>query len=116
MAHQNFQKVNHLNSTRNLATTTTIFLGFVEHVTILIGICVDDDAVAGVIYQPFWENSGRAVWGLVGNGIGGLDVVKPPDSRTFVTTRSHSNKAIEKFIDGLKPCDILRVGGAGNKV
>lgn len=72
--------------------------------------------MAGVIYQPFWENSGRAIWGLVGNGIGGLEVNKPPDNLTFVTTRSHSNKAIEQFIDGLKPCDILRVGGAGNKV
>lgn len=85
--------------------------------TILIGVCVNDDAVAGVIYQPFWQNSGRALWGLVGSGIGGLDLKEPPqNNKVYVTSRSHYDKAIETFIDGLKPCEIIRVGGAGNKV
>jgi len=80
-------------------------------------VCVDDDAVAGVIYQPFWQNRGRALWGLVGSGVGGFDVKEPPqNNKVYVTTRSHYDTAIESFINGLKPCEIIRVGGAGNKV
>lgn len=94
-----------------------IFLGLKDHVTTLIGICVDDDAVAGVIYQPFWENQGRAVWGLIGHGIGGLELKEPSKSnKVYVTSRSHYDKAIETFLDELKPCDVIRAGGAGNKV
>lgn len=92
-------------------------IGLVDHVTILIGVCVNDEAVAGVIYQPFWQNQGRALWGLVGYGIGGFTLKNPPqNSIVYVTSSSHYDKTIETFIDGLKPCDIIRVGGAGNKV
>ena len=52
--------------------------GFVEHVTVLIGIAVDGNAVAGVVHQPFFklsdgsganqEEHGRTVWGIVGLG------------------------------------------------
>lgn len=93
------------------------FVGLIDHVTILIGVCVNDEAVAGVIYQPFWQNSGRALWGLVGSGVGGFELKEPPQTKkVYVTTRSHYDKAIETFIDGLKPCEVIRVGGAGNKV
>lgn len=94
-----------------------IFVGLIDHVTILIGVCVNDDAVAGVIYQPFWKNCGKALWGLVGSGIGGLELKEPTqNNKVYVTSRSHYDKSIETFIDGLKPCEIIRVGGAGNKV
>lgn len=94
-----------------------MYTGLIDHVTILIGVCVNDDAVAGVIYQPFWQNRGRALWGLVGSGYGGFDLkVLPQDKKVYVTTRSHYAQAIETFIDGLKPCEVIRVGGAGNKV
>lgn len=72
--------------------------------------------MAGVIYQPFWKNEGRAVWGLVGFGIRGLKFDKLPVVRTYVTTRSHSNKVLESFIEKLEPCKVIKVGGAGNKV
>lgn len=73
--------------------------------------------MAGVIYQPFWQNRGRALWGLVGSGVGGFELKEPPQTKkVYVTTRSHYDKAIEQFIDGLKPCEVIRVGGAGNKV
>ena len=46
--------------------------GFVEHVTVLIGIAVDGAAVAGVVHQPFYKDAddkeGRTVWGIVGLG------------------------------------------------
>lgn len=94
-----------------------MFIGLIDHVTILIGVCVNEDAVAGVIYQPFWQNQGRALWGLVGSGVGGFELKEPPThNKVYVTTRSHYDKTIETFIDGLKPCEIIRVGGAGNKV
>ncbi|VVC27269.1 Inositol monophosphatase, conserved site,Inositol monophosphatase-like,Inositol [Cinara cedri] len=97
--------------------TSEFTKGLIDHVTILIGVCVNDDAVAGVIYQPFWKNQGRALWGLVGSGVGGFELKEPPtDNKVYVTTRSHYDKTIESFIDGLKPCEIIRVGGAGNKV
>lgn len=73
--------------------------------------------MAGVIYQPFWQNSGRALWGLVGSGIGGFELKEPPqNNKVYVTSRSHYDKAIETFINGLQPCEVIRVGGAGNKV
>lgn len=85
--------------------------------TTLIGICVDNEPVAGVIYQPFWQNRGRAIWGLIGFGVGDFHLKElPQDNKVYVTSKSHYNGAVEKFIDGLKPCDIIRVGGAGNKV
>ena len=58
--------------------TTEYTQGFVEHVTVLIGIAVDGAAVAGVVHQPFFERrdvagadaseAGRTVWGIVGLG------------------------------------------------
>lgn len=85
--------------------------------TTLIGICVNNEAVAGVIYQPFWQKRGRAIWGLVGYGIGGFELKElAQNNKVYVTTRSHYDENINKFIDCLKPCDIIRVGGAGNKV
>lgn len=89
----------------------------VDHVTILIGICINDESIAGVIYQPFWQNCGRALWGLVGCGVGGFELKNPsPNSKIYVTSSSHYDKNIETFLDGLKPCEIINVGGAGNKV
>lgn len=97
--------------------TSEFTKGLIDHVTILIGVCVNDEAVAGVIYQPFWQNRGRALWGLVGSGVGGFELKEPPQTKkVYVTSRSHYDKAIEQFIDGLKPCEVIRVGGAGNKV
>lgn len=89
----------------------------VDHVTILIGICVNEESVAGVIYQPFWQNQGRALWGLVGYGVGGFELKSSPqNSKIYVTSSSHYDKTIEIFMNSLKPCDIINVGGAGNKV
>lgn len=40
--------------------------GLVEHVTVLVGIAVDGTAVGGVIHQPFYQCSGRTIWGIPG--------------------------------------------------
>jgi len=50
--------------------------GLLDHVTVLIGIAVNGEAVAGVIHQPYfnYQNEepgielGRTIWGIVGLG------------------------------------------------
>jgi len=94
--------------------------GFVEHVTVLIGIAVDGAAVAGVIHQPFFKGDlgvGRTVWGIVGLGAFGISGQTPPtNERIVTTTRSHGTGIVSSAVDACKPSSILRVGGAGNKV
>ncbi|CAB3245733.1 unnamed protein product [Arctia plantaginis] len=97
--------------------------GFLEHVTVLIGISVNDKPVAGVIHQPYYKTMvgsekiiGRTIWGLQEAGVGGFTPTPPPDSLVITTTRSHSNPAVEKALQVMNATQILRVGGAGYKV
>merc|ERR1712212_206687 len=98
-----------------------------HHVTILIGVAVDDKAIAGVINQPFFgfddeskkpEEWGRSIWGVVGLGSFGPFEQKKlaADEKIICTTRSHSSKAVNACIEAMQPDNVLRQGGAGNKV
>lgn len=93
-----------------------------EHVTVLIGIAVDEKAVAGIIHQPYYGYKekgtiGRTIWGLVGLGAFGHNPGQlPADRRILTTTRSHSSPLVQEAIKSLNPDEVLRVGGAGNKV
>ena len=95
--------------------------GFLDHVTVLIGIAVDEEAVGGVIHQPFFnakeEKPGRTIWGIKGVGYGGFDLNTAPDNEFIVTTtRSHSTETVRRALDAMEPSKILQVGGAGFKV
>lgn len=95
--------------------------GFLEHVTVLIGIAVKNSAVGGIIHQPYYKNAsgdiGRTIWGLKGLGIGGIEAQPPPKDKYIVTTtRSHFNPIIQSALDTIDATEILRVGGAGYKV
>lgn len=95
--------------------------GFVEHVTVLIGIAIKHKAIGGIIHQPFYKTKdgmqGRTIWGLKKLGVGGLVPQDPPsDQFILTTTRSHSTEMVQKALDALNPTEILRVGGAGYKV
>ncbi|XP_013135575.1 PREDICTED: 3'(2'),5'-bisphosphate nucleotidase 1 isoform X2 [Papilio polytes] len=97
--------------------------GFLEHVTVLIGISVNEKPVAGVIHQPYYKTlnggekkMGRTIWGLQGVGVGGFTPAPPPDSLIVTTTRSHSNALAEKGLQAMNASQVLRVGGAGYKV
>jgi len=99
--------------------------GLLDHVTVLIGIAVGSEAVAGVIHQPYWNYQskepnaplGRTFYGLVGSGVYGLQPSPPPQgSRIVTTTRSHSTGLVQDCLDILHPDQILKVGGAGHKV
>lgn len=101
----------------------SIVAGFLEHVTVLIGISVNEKPVAGVIHQPYYKSLvggekkiGRTIWGLQEVGVGGFTVAPPPDSLILTTTRSHSNPVVEKALQVMNAAQILRVGGAGYKV
>lgn len=94
-----------------------------DHVTVLIGIAVDGHAVGGVIHQPYYNYKtvndavGRTLWGLVGLGVGGFDIVQPPSDKFIITTtRSHSDGVVQQALDILNPDEIIKVGGAGHKV
>ncbi|KAJ2953352.1 hypothetical protein O0L34_g942 [Tuta absoluta] len=97
--------------------------GFLEHVTVLIGISVNEKPVAGVIHQPYYKSTvgeqkitGRTIWGLHGVGVGGYTPAPPPSSLIVTTTRTHSNPLVERALAILNAAQILRVGGAGYKV
>jgi len=97
------------------------FLGFVDHVTVLIGIAINNSAVGGIIHQPFYKQAsgelGRTIWGLKGLGTGGFTPVDPPKGEFFITTtRSHSNALHQKAVDVFNATKVLKVGGAGFKV
>uniref|UniRef100_T1HX88 Uncharacterized protein n=1 Tax=Rhodnius prolixus TaxID=13249 RepID=T1HX88_RHOPR len=98
--------------------------GLVEHVTVLIGLAVNGEAVGGVIHQPYCNSekdnksshTGRSIWGTRGGNIGGLKVEVPPsDNLVLATTRSHSNELVETTIKAIGASQVLRVGGAGHK-
>lgn len=40
----------------------------------------------------------------------------PGDRRIITTTRSHSNKVVTDCVEAMEPDEVVRVGGAGNKV
>lgn len=94
----------------------------VENTTVLIGVAVNDEAVAGVIHQPYFksdgeEQLGRTIWGVKGLGMGGMVAKQPPENEfTVVTTRSHSNQLVQDAITALNPSKVIRCGGAGYKV
>ncbi|KAK6297695.1 hypothetical protein J4Q44_G00322780 [Coregonus suidteri] len=105
--------------------TCYLISGLLDHVTVLIGIAYGGKAIAGVINQPFFNyqlgtetaEMGRTLWGMPGLGAFGFELQEVPDGRRIVTTtRSHSNKLVTDTVDAMEPHDVIRVGGAGNKI
>lgn len=75
------------------------------------------------MHQPYYspvkgsEPTGRTLWGLIGIGVGGFQPQRPPPQTLIVTTtRSHSDKIVQKAVDSLSPTEVIRIGGAGQKV
>uniref|UniRef100_A0A3B3UQA9 3'(2'),5'-bisphosphate nucleotidase 1 n=1 Tax=Poecilia latipinna TaxID=48699 RepID=A0A3B3UQA9_9TELE len=99
-------------------------LGLLDNVTVLIGIAYGGRAIAGVINQPFYNYQlgsgavlGRTIWGVLGLGAFGFQLQEvPADKRIVTTTRSHSNKTVTDCVNAMEPHDVIRVGGAGNKI
>ncbi|CAI9730749.1 2 3' [Octopus vulgaris] len=98
--------------------------GLLDHVTVLIGISVNGSAVAGVVYQPYYNyqskissEMGRCVYGVVGIGTFGLDSKPAPANENIITTtRSHSDPKVTAAVNACNPTDVIKVGGAGHKV
>ncbi|XP_068198164.1 3'(2'),5'-bisphosphate nucleotidase 1 isoform X3 [Antennarius striatus] len=98
--------------------------GLLDHVTVLIGIAYGGKAIAGVINQPFYNYQlgagaelGRTIWGMPGLGAFGFQLKEVEnDRRIVVTTRSHSNKVVMDCVNAMEPHEVVRVGGAGNKI
>ncbi|XP_018517163.1 3'(2'),5'-bisphosphate nucleotidase 1 isoform X2 [Lates calcarifer] len=98
--------------------------GLLDNVTVLIGIAYGGRAIAGVINQPFYNyqlgagaDLGRTMWGMLGLGAFGFQLQEVPDDRRIITTtRSHSNKLVTDCVDAMEPHEVIRVGGAGNKI
>lgn len=103
--------------------------GIYSHVTVLIGIAVGSEPIAGVVYQP-WHCEGpdvalrpqllanstkRMFWGLVGYGIAGLEEkqreTRPLDN--LIATDSHSTPS--PHLPKLKPKKVISQGGCGSK-
>lgn len=96
--------------------------GFLEHVTVLIGISFRESAIGGIIHQPYFKCAtsgklGRTIWGVKELGTGGYQSKKAPENKFIITTtRSHSNALVQTTLDAIRPDDVLRVGGCGYKV
>lgn len=96
--------------------------GFVENVTVLIGIAYREASIAGIIHQPFFKcpstnKLGRTIWGLKDLGTSGYVKKSPPENKFILTTtRSHSNEIVSSTIEAIKADQILKVGGCGYKV
>ncbi|XP_068433129.1 3'(2'),5'-bisphosphate nucleotidase 1 isoform X1 [Clinocottus analis] len=99
-------------------------LWLLDNVTVLIGIAYGGRAIAGVINQPFYNyelgsgaSLGRTMWGMPGLGAFGFQLQEVEgDRRIVTTTRSHSNKLVTDCVDAMEPHEVVRVGGAGNKI
>ncbi|EDQ92968.1 uncharacterized protein MONBRDRAFT_22257 [Monosiga brevicollis MX1] len=100
-----------------------------EAVTVLIGICLDGQPVAGVIGQPFKtsrvgeasvDSPGRIIYGAVGLGVYGHDPAPsmPTDAQRLrvAITASRLDGELQAALDALQPDTILRAGGTGNKM
>lgn len=98
--------------------------GYLEHVTVMIGLSVCNRSVGGVIHQPYFNRNandaskvGRTIWGLKGLGSDGFETKAPNENGLVVTTtRSHSNDMVQNALKALAPSEVKRVGGAGYKV
>lgn len=98
--------------------------GLLDHVTVLVGIAVGSEAVAGVIHQPYYNYQsteegarlGRTFYGVAGGGVVGISGCPPPPTRVITTTRSHGTGLVQEALHLLKPDQVLKVGGAGHKV
>nr|KAF6399576.1 3'(2'), 5'-bisphosphate nucleotidase 1 [Molossus molossus] len=98
--------------------------GLLDNVTVLIGIAYEGKAIAGVINQPYYNYQagadavlGRTIWGVLGLGAFGFQLKEVPAGKHIITTtRSHSNKLVTDCVSAMNPDDVLRVGGAGNKI
>ena len=98
--------------------------GLLDHVTVLVGIAVGSQAVAGVIHQPYYNYQatqqgaglGRTFYGVQGVGVSGISPLPPPAQRVITTTRSHGTGLVQDALDILKPDRVVKVGGAGHKV
>ncbi|CAD6191419.1 unnamed protein product [Caenorhabditis auriculariae] len=95
-----------------------------EQVTVLIGIAYKGRPVAGVIHQPYFQESGRTIWAIQGCGVHGVTPATglgaPTGSKVVVTTRSHLSESVTGALDALKQRGLAdsveKVGGAGYKV
>ena len=100
-------------------------VGFVSNVTVLIGIVVRGEPVAGVIHRPFFMDGtypeGKTYWALKGLGTRGINVPSythftHTEDMRIVFTRSHFTGLVVQTAEALKPKEIIRMGGCGNKV
>ncbi|XP_030261969.1 3'(2'),5'-bisphosphate nucleotidase 1 isoform X1 [Sparus aurata] len=112
----------HKGSDTSQLHSTALWL--LDNVTVLIGIAYEGKAIAGVINQPFYNYQlgsgaelGRTMWGMPGLGAFGFTLKEAPgDRRIITTTRSHSNKVVTECVDAMEPHEVIKVGGAGNKI
>uniref|UniRef100_A0A6B2LD23 3'(2'),5'-bisphosphate nucleotidase 1 n=1 Tax=Arcella intermedia TaxID=1963864 RepID=A0A6B2LD23_9EUKA len=107
--------------------------GFYSQVLILIGIALKGRPIAGIMCQPWKEDSkdserGVFLWGLVGHGISPIDpsqfgsklLALPdlppfPQSLTATVTQSKGTPELEAYIKKHNFQNVLRVGGCGYK-
>lgn len=97
--------------------------GILEAVTTLIGISYKGEPIGGVVYQPFvhspqdTEKKGTCIYGLQSIGVFGIEKKERNDGKVvLITTASHFSAEVQEAIALIKPDQVIRAGGSGNKV
>ena len=103
--------------------------GILGDVTVLVGVAVGGTPVAGVIHYPYHTpTSSRTIWALTGLGVRGLlplsslparvpeDIGVGGDGPSLTVTRSHYYDRLDKVVKSIRPRELLKSGGCGNKI
>ena len=59
---------------------------------------------------------GRSIWGIKGVGAFGFERKEKKSGQILTTSRSHMDETVKACIDSMEPTEVLKMGGAGNKV
>ena len=121
--------------------TKDFTLGNLSAVTVMIGLAVDGIPMAGIVHNPFKTNKndgkGITVFGSVAHGAFKIDFDASSSARSdpeslppFSLTETFSDKYnisvaaslnhfspdMQTILEKMEPVEIVRLGGAGNKV
>jgi len=98
-----------------LDATKEFTLGLYHCCMTLIGISVKGVPAAGIMYQPFVDD-GKTYWGIVGQGVHGIEKRGNADTKFILAvTSSHWGADTEEAVAAIKPDELLKAGGAGYK-
>lgn len=110
--------------------------GITSAVTILLGVSYRGKPIFGIIHQPWYQNNIQQCYfadyftnktyktqineniydNYSWNILEKPDIKKYKNRKNIATSRSHCSEKIEQSIKKINPSNVIRIGGAGNKI